>query len=116
MKKRIVTLLLTFVITIISLLKINVIYAAESIEISATTSSSITQGSSATCNIYTSSLEDVSSINITIYFNSNNVSINNTYNSVTALLYDSSVNSDNVNYSYIFDGNGEATKTKLFYF
>ena len=116
-KKRIVIFLIALNLILLSIFMINTkTYADEQISVIAETNSSIEQGSSAYCYVKISSLENVSSINISVYFDSDKIEVMNTYNQVSASLYDSSINDDNVNYSYIFDGNGEATETSLFYF
>lgn len=116
-KKRIVIFLIALNLILLSIFIINTkTYADEQISVSAETSSTMEQGSSAYCYVKISSLENVSSINISVYFDSDKIEVMNTYNQVSAVLYDSSINDDNVNYSYIFDGDGEANKTSLFYF
>ncbi len=116
-KKRIVIFLIALNLILLSIFMINIkTYADEQISVSAETSSTMEQGSSAYCYVKISSLENVSSINISVYFDSDKIEVMNNYNQVSASLYDSSINDDNVNYSYIFDGNGEATETSLFYF
>ena len=93
--------------------------ADESIENKVTISSStseITQGNSATANVYIETLKDISSLAIEIYFNPEVVSINYAYNSVSNLMNDSSINEDNIKYTYIFNPSTEDNKTLLFYF
>jgi len=116
-KKRIVIFLIALNLILLSIFMINTkTYADEQISVIAETNSSMEQGSSAYCYVKISSLENVSSINISVYFDSDKIEVMNTYNQVSASLYDSSINEDKVNYSYIFDGNGETTETSLFYF
>lgn len=91
-------------------------YAETPNKVTATTSTSLTQGNSGQCYVYIDSLENVSTLNLSIYYDSSKVTIISTYNSVSCSLYDSAINTDSLNYSYIFDGNGAASKTRLFYF
>ena len=91
-------------------------YAETPNKVTATTSTSLTQGNSGQCYVYIDSLENVSTLNLSIYYDSSKVTITSTYNSVSCSLYDSAINTDSLNYSYIFDGNGAASKTRLFYF
>lgn len=66
--------------------------------------------------VYIDSLENISSLKITIYFDSTSININSSYNYVYCSLYDSSINEDNISYSYIFGSDTTNTKTSLFYF
>ncbi len=116
MKKRIVSFL-TCILVFISFFAITVkTYADGQIQLTCETSSSMQQGSSAYCYVKTSSLQNVASINVSIYFDPDVIEVKNSYNIVSASLYDSSINDDNVNYSYIFDGNGSNSKQNLFRF
>ena len=77
----------------------------------------VTKGSNYYAYVYISSLENIASLNISVHFNEEVLSINNTYNNVSCSLYDNSLNADYINYSYIFDvANNPSSKTSLFYF
>ena len=66
--------------------------------------------------MYIDSVEGLAALDVTVHFDASKVKILNVYNSVSCTLYDSVTNTDNVQFSYIFDGKGAASKTRLFYF
>lgn len=84
--------------------------------VTATTSASVKQGSSANCYVEIDSTESLAALDVTVHFDPNKVRISNVYNSVSCTLYDSVKNADSIQFSYLFDGKGAATKTRLFYF
>ena len=94
--------------------------AAESTDtqVTATTSASVKQGNSGYCYVYIDSLESLSTLSVTVHYDSDKVSVQSgyVYNSVSSLLNDKSVSESSVQFSYIFDGKGKAEKTQLFYF
>ncbi len=111
--------LLVTVITLMALLMpcfASVASADGTNSVTASTSASVRQGDSGYCYVYVDSLESIASLNVEVYFDPDKVSIAESYNSVSCSLYDFSVSDDHLQYSYIFDGNGEATKTQLFCF
>ena len=81
-----------------------------------TRSATVQQGSYTYLDVYLDDLTNLSALNISIYYDPEQVTIKNTYNSVSATVYDINATSGCVNASYIFDGKGGATKTKLCYF
>jgi hypothetical protein len=85
-------------------------------KVTATTTTAVKQGDVVNCYVYIDSLESLSSLNVAVHFDPDKVSVTSSFNSVSCALYDSSINESYVQFSYIFDGNGEATKTQLFYF
>ncbi len=84
--------------------------------VTATTVTSIKQGNSGTCYVYIDSTESIAVLDVAVHFDAEKIKINNVYNSVNCVLYDSVKNIDNVQFSYIFDGVGTTDKTQLFYF
>lgn len=74
------------------------------------------QGGFYSSTVYIDSLENISSLKITVYFDSSLIEVNSTYNYVTCSLYDSSINDDNISYSYIFGSDTSNIKTSLFCF
>lgn len=88
------------------------------IQVTATTSASVKQGNSGYCYVYIDSLEDLSALSVTLYYNSDKIKVESSYvyNTVSCTMYDKAVEESSVQFSYILDGNGEATKTQLFYF
>ena len=94
------------------------VYAAEGREnkVTATANTTVKQGSSGYCYVYIDSLKSLSSLTVAVHFDPNKISVTNSFNLVSCSLYDSSVGESGVQYSYIFDGNGEDVKTPLFYF
>ena len=94
--------------------------AAESTDtqVTATVNASVKQGNSGYCYVYIDSLEALSSLSVTVYYDSDKIKVESgyVYNTVPSLLNDKSVSESSVQFSYIFDGNGKAEKTQLFYF
>lgn len=94
--------------------------AAEStdIQVTATTSTSVKQGYNGYCYVYIDSLESLSTLSVTVHYDVDKVAVQSgyVYNTASSLLNDKSVRESSVQFSYIFDGNGKAQKTQLFYF
>ena len=76
----------------------------------------VTKERSYTSYIYIDSLENIASLNISVHFDPTVLTVNGTYNIVSSYLYDSSINNDNISYSYIFETGGSDSKTSLFRF
>ena len=89
---------------------------SERVVYATTRASSVQQGSYTYLDVYLDDLTNLSALNISIYYNPEQITIKNTYNSVSATVYDINASNGCVNASYIFDGKGGANKTKLFYF
>ena len=90
--------------------------AADGKTVTATTATSVKQGYGANCFVYLDSTEGLASIDITVHFDPSKIKINNVYNSVDCVVYDSAITADSINISYILDGKGTASKTQMFYF
>ena len=90
--------------------------ASEARVVSATTSTTVKQGNTATCYVYIDSMESLAALDVTVHFDSTKVKINNVVNSVACKLYDNAQNNESIQFSYIFDGKGSASQTRLFYF
>lgn len=90
--------------------------AADTNSVTATTSATVKQGYSGTCYVYIDSTEGLAALDVTVHFDPAKVKITNVYNSISCTLYDSVTNTDNIQFSYILDGKGTASKTQLFYF
>ena len=90
--------------------------ATDTYSVTATTDATVKQGNSAYCYVYIDSTEDIAALDVTVHFDPAKVKITSVYNSISATLYDSVTNIDNIQFSYILDGKGTATKTRLFYF
>ena len=84
--------------------------------ITAELNQSMRQGDSAYCYVYIDSLSGVGSLDVCVYFDPDKVNIRSTYNSASAILYDSSVSENCVRYTYLFDGNGTDRRSQLFAF
>ncbi|MBE6739729.1 MAG: hypothetical protein E7565_05370 [Ruminococcaceae bacterium] len=84
--------------------------------ITASTSTSLKQGSSGTFYVNISSTESLAALDITVHFDSTKIKVNSITNNVSCLLYDNVKNEDNVQFSYLFDGKGTTSNTRLFYF
>ena len=92
------------------------VMAADTKCVSATTNDIVNPGDHAYCYVSIDSLETFASLDVAVHFDAEKVKIVNVYNVVNCTLYDSAINSDSVQFSYIFDGQGSAEETKLFYF
>ena len=92
--------------------------AVSDTQITAITSESILQGEHGSCSVYIDSLEKLSSLIVTIYFDSDKLDVEtgSVNNAAPCILYDKSVKDDSLQFSYIFDGSGDAEKTLLFSF
>ncbi len=84
--------------------------------VTAATGAAIVQGNSAYCYVDIDSAEGLASLDVSVYFDPAKVKVIGVYNSIGCTLYDNVTNTDNIRFSYIFDGQGAATKTRLFYF
>lgn len=114
MRKTLVALLIA-ICMIISIYTLGVF--AEGInQVTASTNSSIAQGSYGYCYVYLEDLTDLASLTVAVHYDTDKVTVINSYNRVACTLYDSSNQSGCLQYSYIFDGEGSNTKTQLFYF
>ena len=92
------------------------VYAADTKSVTASTNASVKQGSYAYCYIYIDSSEELAALDVAVHFDPAKVKILDVYNSISCTLYDSVTNTDNIQFSYIFDGEGAASKARLFYF
>lgn len=110
-------LILAFLVTSFGSLLVKAEENAD-IRVTATTSASVKQGYSGYCYVSIDSLESLSTLSVTVHFDADKVKVQsgNVYNVVSSLLSDKSAGESSVQFSYIFDGNGKAEKTQLFYF
>ena len=76
----------------------------------------VTKGNTYYGYVYIESLENIASLNVSIHYDSDVVSITNTYNQVSCALYDNSNINSALSYSYIFNAGGTNSKINLFYF
>ena len=90
--------------------------AADTNRVTATTSATVKQGNSAYCYVDIDSTEGLAALDVAVHYDPAKVKITSVYNSVSCTLYDSVINTDNIQFNYILDGQGAATKTRLFYF
>ena len=90
--------------------------AADTISVTATTGATVKQGDSGYCYVSIDSTEGLAALDVTVHYDPAKVKITGVYNSVSCTLYDSVTNTDNIQFSYILDGQGTAKKTGLFYF
>ncbi len=90
--------------------------AADTNSVTATTSATVKQGDIAYCYVYIDCTEGLAALDVTVHFDPAKVKITGVYNSVSCTLYDSVTNTDNIQFSYILDGKGTESKTRLFYF
>jgi hypothetical protein len=90
--------------------------AVDTNSVTASTNATIKQGNSAYCYVNIDSTENLAALDITVHFDPAKVRITNVYNSISCTLYDSVTNSDNIRFSYILDGQGTTSQTRLFYF
>lgn len=83
----------------------------------ATTSVSAAQGSTYNiCSVYLNDLTELSALTVSVYYDTAKITIQNSYNAVACQVYDSSNKDGCLQFSYLFDGKGTASKTRLFYF
>ncbi len=92
------------------------VYAGDAKSITASTDASVKQGNIAYCYVNIDSSEGLAALDVTVHFDPAKVKILNVYNSINCTIYDSVTNTDNIQFSYIFDGKGTASETRLFYF
>lgn len=93
------------------------VVAVDGKTVTATTSSSVKQGYSSDCYVYIDSTESLAAIDVTVHFDPAKVKINGVYNSINCTIYDSVINTDNIQFSYILDDkNSVSSQTRLFYF
>ncbi len=92
------------------------VVAADVNSVTATTNATIKQGNSGICYVYIDSTEGLAALDVSVHFDPAKVKVTSAYNSVSCTLYDSVTNTDNIQFSYILDGKGTASKTRLFYF
>ena len=90
--------------------------AADTNSVTATTGATVKQGNSGYCYVSIDSTEGLAALDVTVHYDPAKVKITGVYNSVSCTLYDSVTNTDNIQFSYILDGQGTAKKTRLFYF
>ena len=90
--------------------------AADTNSVTATTGATVKQGNSGYCYVSIDSTEGLAALDVTVHYDPAKVKITGVYNSVSCTLYDSVTNTDNIQFSYILDGQGTAEKTGLFYF
>ena len=111
-----ISVVLMAISLILSLTNIPAVAVSEKAITITASSDTVEQGKSKYAYVYIDSTEGLASLEISVYFDASNIKINNIYNSVNCSLYDGAINTDNIQFSYIFDGVGESSKTKLFYF
>lgn len=84
--------------------------------VTATTSTTVKQGNTAYCYVSIDSTEGIAALDVSVHYDPAKVKVTGVYNSVSCTIYDSVTNIDNIQFSYILDGQGTASKTRLFYF
>ncbi|MBO5866774.1 MAG: hypothetical protein J6Q55_01810, partial [Clostridia bacterium] len=116
MKMRKVLVAFLAVICIIASVSTFGAFAEGASRVYAETDASVAQGSYGWAYIYLDDLADLATLNIAVHYDSEKISVLDHYNSVGCTLYDASNKDGCLQYSYIFDGNGNSEKTNLFYF
>lgn len=84
--------------------------------VTATTNQTVRQGDTAYCYVYINSTEELAALDVTVHFDPAKVKVGDVYNSISCQVYDSAKKESRIQFSYILDGVGTATKTQLFYF
>ena len=92
------------------------VFAEGTNQVTAETSESIQQGSGGYCYVYLDDLTEIATLTVSVYYDTEKVTVTDSYNQVACTLYDSSNKNGCLQYSYIFDGEGNNEKTNLFYF
>ena len=108
-------LALVCILSLFSLFTLGASAESERVVYATTRASTVQQGSYTYLDVYLDDLTELSALNVSIYYDPEQVTVKNTYNSVSATVYDINASEGCVNASYIFDGKGAATKTNLFY-
>ncbi len=80
------------------------------------TNNEVIQGNTYYAYVSIDSLSDVSSLKVSIHYDSSVLEVKNTYNQISCTLYDNSKTIDTLAYSYLFGNDSPSTKTNLFYF
>lgn len=113
-KKLIICQICIFVL-LISMISIPVV-AADTNCVTATTYTTVNQGDYAYCYVSIDSLETLAALDVAVHYDPTKVEVTQVYNQVNCSLYDSVINEDNLQFSYLFDGQGANVQTTLFYF
>ena len=92
------------------------VFAEGTNRVYAETNTSAGQGEYGYCYIYLDDLTDLASLNVAVHYDTDKVTVIDSYNQVACSLYDFSNNDGCLQYSYIFNGEGSSEKTNLFYF
>ena len=92
------------------------VYAESNNSVILETNDDVVQGNTYYSYVYINSLENVATLDVSVHYDSSALSVLDTYNQVSCSLYDSSLNEDNVSYSYIFNNEDISSKTCLLYF
>lgn len=82
----------------------------------ATTRESLEQGSYAYAYVYLDDLTDLAALTVAVHYDPQAVTVESSYNQVACEMYDSSNTDGCLQFTYLFDGEGENTQTNLFYF
>ena len=112
-KRKVLIAFLAAVCILISVCTLS-IFAESANKVYAETSSSLTQGSYGYAYVYLDDMTDLASLTVAVHYDPEKVDITDSYNQVSCSLYDSSNQNGCLQFSYIFDGEGSNTKTKLF--
>ena len=109
---------LTFTILIISVLFAYPlgIFAEGVNRVTAQTNASVAQGNYGYCYVYIDDASAVASLNVSVYYDSTKITVDESYNQIACMTYDSSITSECVQYTYLFKGEGSSSKSALFYF
>ena len=100
---------------VVTLINVSVCAVTEK-KVTANTESVLKQGEKAWYCVYIDSTENLAALDVTVNFDSSKIRVSDVYNSVDCSLYDSVINADNVQISYVFDGEGVDYETLLFDF
>ena len=116
MKKRKVIVAFLATICILASVCIFGVFAEGTNQVYAEMNISAEQGEYGYCYVYLDDLTDLASLNVAVHYDTEKVTVTDSYNQVACNLYDSSNQNGCLQYSYIFDGEGSNAKTNLFYF
>ena len=121
MKRNVITAVSALCVSFLAILacrfdKETPVYADGENRVTLQSNQEVTKGNTYYGYAYIESLENIASLNVSIHYDSDAVTISNTYNQVFCSLYDSSNRNETLNYSYIFNAGGPAYRTSLFYF
>ena len=107
--------ILCVIAVLVSVVSVNA-EAVNTYNVTASANKYVQKGEYSYCYVYIDSTENLAALDVSVHYDPAKIRIHDLYNSVECLIYDSITNTDNIQFSYIFDGVGDAAETQLFMF